>query len=69
VLHDHKASLATMAESFRIGQYIRDPQFLREYIKYPAFVTEFGSPADERFQRQRAEFARQIILLPVYQGR
>jgi hypothetical protein len=69
MVHDRHVSLAGLAESFSIADFIRDPEFLREDIRYPTIVAEYGSPGDERFLRQRSEFVKRILALPVYQGR
>jgi hypothetical protein len=66
---DAKLSLATLASSFQVEDFLPEGGDLREGIAWEAFRARYGTPQDERFGRQRAAICRRILALPGYQAR
>lgn len=59
-LQDDPTALAKLAEAFPIADYWPAIDGLPEKLTTSEFVTQFGSPSDERFQKLRAEIEDRI---------
>ncbi len=68
-LADSRLTLADLAESFAVRDFLPDPGQWPEGISWEVFQSRYGSVRDERFLRQQAEIRRRILALPGYTAR
>ncbi|MBN2474354.1 MAG: hypothetical protein JXB62_07085 [Pirellulales bacterium] len=65
---DQKISLASLATSFSVEDYLLEANGLAEGIPWEEFLKHFTSAQDARFHRQRTALHQRILALPGYQN-
>ncbi len=63
---DGKIPLDKLADSFNIRDFMPDSKDLKEGISWKDFTDDYGSLADDRYQKIRAEIQKRILELPGY---
>jgi hypothetical protein len=66
---DGHIELATLADSFRVADYVPEIGGLREGIGWESFLRTYGSAEDERFQGEMAAIRTRIEALAAYRDK
>lgn len=68
-LRESKLTLAELARSFTVGDFLPENAGVQEDVPWEEFRATFGSTHDERFERQRIAIRERILDLPGYKYR
>jgi hypothetical protein len=60
--------LASLAGTFTVADYLPEQGTAKEGLSWQSFLQAYGSPGDERFQREVAAIGRRIAALPAYRN-